>query len=394
MLKKKVLFILLSLFICTLVHAKGGGLVVLIEQSPYSDVQYYYSNGWEAIEKVVKKELDAGRKILAVRKTPFTWFAVTAGGKVKEKQIHTSYTTDEIFQEIEQKAAQGFYVTSLGAGATYKRNIVWSAVFTKKSGVTDQVVKYAKANEILKWRPALFDMGYRITEISAAKKWMVVMSKDTDIDKQLVNFYRDENEMISDIKQKWADGYLVQLADCNTVGTYMAVYCTYKDGRKPGQYIRVCFDLDVVKEFIAKRTGNGYNITKLGGTFWFTDKQEVMGDLMGVLGSVTNIIGMKKSHKGGGTATSVSTDDTGTSSTGGGAATKSGKSCSACKGSGKCSANRNSCPGNGMCSYCNGDGFNYTAGTPVKCSACKGSGKCKYCNGSGICSKCRGTGKA
>lgn len=39
------------------------------------------------------------------------------------------------------------------------------------------------------------------------------------------------------------------------------------------------------------------------------------------------------------------------------------------------------CSGTGICPYCNGDGYNYVAGSPVQCTACKGHvGRCKWCN--------------
>lgn len=42
------------------------------------------------------------------------------------------------------------------------------------------------------------------------------------------------------------------------------------------------------------------------------------------------------------------------------------------------------CYGTGICNYCDGSGFNYAGGTPVKCEACKGLiGKCKRCKGTG-----------
>lgn len=76
---------------------------------------------------------------------------------------------------------------------------------------------------------------------------------------------------------------------------------------------------------------------------------------------------------------------------------KSGK-CKDCAGNGKCSggtrpSSRYHCHGSKKCGWCNGDGFNYTAGNPVKCSRCDGKGKCTYCNGSGKCTTCGGSGK-
>lgn len=42
------------------------------------------------------------------------------------------------------------------------------------------------------------------------------------------------------------------------------------------------------------------------------------------------------------------------------------------------------CYGTGICNYCDGSGFNYAGGTPVRCTACKGLiGKCKRCKGTG-----------
>lgn len=45
------------------------------------------------------------------------------------------------------------------------------------------------------------------------------------------------------------------------------------------------------------------------------------------------------------------------------------------------------CFGTGICNYCNGDGYNYVTGEPVKCKAC-----CKDCNQLGRCKWCKGEG--
>lgn len=42
------------------------------------------------------------------------------------------------------------------------------------------------------------------------------------------------------------------------------------------------------------------------------------------------------------------------------------------------------CYGTGICNYCDGSGYNYAGGTPVRCTACKTLiGKCKRCKGTG-----------
>lgn len=75
------------------------------------------------------------------------------------------------------------------------------------------------------------------------------------------------------------------------------------------------------------------------------------------------------------------------------------RKCSQCAGTGTCSGGTKAsakyhCHGSGKCGWCNGNGYNYTAGHPVTCTRCKGKGKCTYCNGTGKCTACHGTGRA
>ena len=121
---------------------------------------------------------------------------------------------------------------------------------------------------------------------------------------------------------------------------------------------------------------------------------------MGVLNEFNEAIEQQKAiynagRSSGSIGTEVSANDG--SSTSHSASVKSGK-CKDCAGNGKCSggtkpSSRYHCHGSKKCGWCNGDGFNYTAGNPVKCSRCNDKGKCTYCNGTGKCTTCGGSGK-
>ncbi len=391
--RKNILFVLLFFFTYIGVDARGVGLIIIIEESNYTNEDYYYSADWTAINAYVQKNIKSGKKIIGVRNTPFTWFAVSSNDNLNEEQIYTYNTTKEILKEIDERSKEGYYVTSMGTGSTQKMYMAWSVLFTKKRGITDQVVNFLHTKKMLKWVSGQYDSGYRITEIAGGNKnWMVFMCQGTDIDRQLVCYYNSGEEFMDDIHYKWEQGYSVQLADCNSQGTYTAVYCTYKNGRSPQQKIKVCYNLEEAKKFIKESAGKKYHITRLGGNFWFTDKSELMGNIMGIMGSATNIMTIKNSNKGGGN--SVTADDGGDTSSG----KSSGNTCSSCKGSGKCSsssgvADKHFCHGSGKCGYCGGKGYVSGGGVKTTCAGCNGSGVCKYCGGSGKCYRCKGTGK-
>lgn len=68
-------------------------------------------------------------------------------------------------------------------------------------------------------------------------------------------------------------------------------------------------------------------------------------------------------------------------------ADNSSSSSSKSKSTAKKKSNADSCThccGTGNCNYCNGDGYNYVVGTPVRCTSCTSIiGKCKWCKGTG-----------
>lgn len=88
-------------------------------------------------------------------------------------------------------------------------------------------------------------------------------------------------------------------------------------------------------------------------------------------------------------------NDSGSSGSSGGSGSSTvSKTCTSCKGTGKCNgaSGFHSCHGTGKCNSCDGKGYKGTSYYTYKCSTCNGTGVCTVCDGTGICIFCNGTG--
>lgn len=266
----KVLLLLFILFFITIKgKAEGGNLVMLIEDSPYTDQYYKYSDGEKPPYEFLKNEWRQGRRILAAKFTPIGWFALTADNSGYGSQQYSYDTKAGIIDLIKEEAANGNFVSSIAFGTMNKwgKN-QWFTVLSSGKGITAQTCNFLKQSKVIKWVQSQWSEGYKLTAMSgAAMEWAVVMSQGTDIDQQALEFYDGSSEMLNGVRKMWEQGYYIQFVECNPAGKYVGVFCTYKDGRKPKQYISVCKNIEQAKKQMAAHLNNGCAITQIGGSY-------------------------------------------------------------------------------------------------------------------------------
>ncbi|MCD8303621.1 MAG: hypothetical protein LUC86_02160 [Prevotellaceae bacterium] len=315
--------------LCLRAAAQGGKLIILVEETPYTNETYYSLEGDAKPFDAIKKEWDAGKNVVSAKRGPFGWFFVSAKNTPYSGQGYNYNTTKQIKRDIDQKAQEGRFLSSLGFSDVAVGKLMWLAVYSKRPQWSGQVSAQLKTGGIAKWAEKKAAEGYRITALGGYLKWIVTACKGTGIRRQRIEVYSSPEEMLEDMGYKWEQGYSVQLAECNVKGTCVVVYCTWEDGHIPRQRLKVCSTAEEAKAFIAENTGNGRQITQLGGSYLEGiyanySKQErrsmIMNDLTGIASSTTQLASEIQANKRGGGGTVTDTGgDTGGGSSGGGA---------------------------------------------------------------------------
>lgn len=305
---QKLLLALLPLFaVSSHLRAEGGKLVMLVEQSPFTEQYYQYSTGEVPPYDLLRNEWKSGRAILSVKYSPLGWIAVTANNTGYSGQHYKYDVEKNIKRTIDEDLKKGKYISSIAFGTlTQWGKKQWFVVLSEGKGITGQVYDFMPMKKIKKWAEGNRAKGYQVTALSgAATDWAVVMSRGTDIATQVMEFYDGSAEMIAGVKRKWNEGYNVQFVECDPSGKYIGVFCTYKDGRKPRQYIAVCKTLDEAKKHMGDFVKGDCYITHLGGSYMATllcnyeSEEERQAELSRRLGDLAQSVGQVGLDAGG-----------------------------------------------------------------------------------------------
>lgn len=274
--KKKGLFILLFCLLSSITMSgkdSGECFVILIEKVTTSGQRYhFYDNQFTGAD--VKSTWANGRHMLALKNTKAGWLAVS---QAKKKGISQSYVYDifkNIKKESEAYTKENSYVSSLAIGDVNTR-WMWWAFYNTSTDIKRQVIEMVSCKDMEKWMEKQGQQGLKVT--SCVRKFgecAVVAQDGNDIDKQQICFYKNAQEALDDVQRKWKEGWRVGIIDVSMMNKYLIIYNTYKKPRNGQQYIAYCDSKESAVKFINKRTGNGYAITQVGGSYYAGPKDE------------------------------------------------------------------------------------------------------------------------
>lgn len=369
--------------------AGGGKLVLLMEKAEGRQQDFVWELHPESYLGTVKVIWSYGKDVCQMKNTPNGWFiSYEDENPTPVDQRFCFDKKGEVSKKIKEWNGMGIKATSLayegldGLGRSY-----FIALGQKNEWSNDQIFDVMGAKKLQSFVDKHASKGYRITQLAGTEKaWGVVLSRGTDIIEQELCFYKDYDEMIEGVKAHWDHGWPVQLAEIDATGKYAVVYAEYSDGSCPEQYLSVCSTSDEAETFFRTHKAEGFRIVNAGGSFLpgllcnYDSMQEKMNAIMGIAGGLFQTL--QDSPPG----QSSDSGSVQSPSEGHGEAESNGASRVAA--SGVSTVDCTLCLGSGRCKYCNGDGFNYTAGTAVQCNGCKGHiGKCKRCKGTGKISR-------
>lgn len=374
----KKLAILLFVLISVSANAADFGkrFAILVEKRPVSSQRYIFTSDFSIDE--VKRLWNEGNDILSVRYTRLGWLYVYE--KRKENLLQSCYyqSFNEVKKKVKEKLSENkkSFLSSIGLGVAYSR-WQWFSLYERHEDWSNPVVEMVSYKKLNKWAEAHSQEGLRITSCSwKMGECAVAAHCGTDIDTQLVCVYEEPDAVLADIQQKWKEGWRVGIIESSMQNKYLVVYNTYLTPREGEQYVALCATKEDLDNFLESRTGNGYNISYIGGSFFSTpkDKGGDSAGLIEILSGLTNTIGSISSKPAGNVETGLQQGRGSTviENSGGNEVKKRREwlTCSVCIGSGKC----RSCQGTGKSKAKDG-----------KCHACKpvGSGKCAGCKGKG-----------
>lgn len=274
--KKKGLFILLFTLLSTITmrgNDSGECFVILIEKAAASGQRYhFYDNQFTGAD--VKSTWANGRHMLALKNTKVGWLAISQAKKSGVSQSYVYDSFKNIKKECEENAKEKQYVSSLAIGDVSTRWFWW-AFFNSSTDITRQVVEMVSCKDMEKWMEKQGQQGLKVT--SCVRKFgdcAVVAQDGNDIDQQKICFYKNAEEALDDIQHKWKEGWRVGIIDVSMMNKYLIIYNTYKNPRDGEQYVAYCDSRESAEKFMQTRTGNGYHITQVGGSYYAGPKDE------------------------------------------------------------------------------------------------------------------------
>lgn len=379
-----LLFVIASLAVPSIV-AGGGKLVLVMEKGASPAQDYVWGLHPESYVSAAQTVWKDGKLVTQMKNTPNGWFISYCDDGGDDSQRVTFDKKGNVVKKIKEWNGMGLCATSLAYEGLDGLGRAYFVAFGKKTGwEPKQVVDVLSTKKVPEFVAKHSKDGYRITQMAGTEKaWGVVLSKATDIVEQELCFYKDYDEMIDDVAAHWNEGWPIQLIEIDATGKYAVVYAEYSDGRCPEQYLSVCSTSEEAANFVRTHKAEGYEIVSAGGSYLegllcnYDSPAEKMNAILGITnGLLETLQNSPLVNSGGGTSVSEGAND-------GGAGSVSA-SVSRASGSPENTADCNLCLGSGRCKYCNGDGYNYTAGTPVQCKGCVGHiGRCKRCKGTG-----------
>lgn len=249
-------------------NAKENGecFVILIEKANASGQVYNFLDS-RLTGDDIKSMWGKGKHLLAAKNTRAGWLTVYQDKKdgVLQSFIYDSFK--EVKKEADMEVNEHRYVSSLAIGEATTRWLWWG-FFNSMPNVKKQTIEMVSCKDLPKWMEKQAQQGMKVTVCCRKFGECAVVAHDgTDIDKQQICFYKNAEEALQDIQAKWKDGWRVGLIDVSMMNKYLIVYNTYLTPREGEQYIAYCDSKESAKDFISKRTGNGYYITQIGGSY-------------------------------------------------------------------------------------------------------------------------------
>ncbi len=274
--KKKGLFILLFTLLSSITMTgkdSGECFVILIEKAAASGQIYqFYENQFTGAD--VKNAWANGRHMLALKNTKAGWLAISQAKKSGVSQSYVYDSFKNIKKQCEEYAKENNYVSSLAIGDVSTRWLWW-AFYNSSTDITRQVVDMVSCKDMEKWMEEQGQQGLKVT--SCVRKFgecAVVAQDGNDIDRQKICFYKNAEEALDDVQHKWEEGWRVGIIDVSMMNKYLIIYNTYKNPRDGKQYIAYCDSRESAANFMKTRTGNGYHITQVGGSYYAGPKDE------------------------------------------------------------------------------------------------------------------------
>lgn len=318
--KKKIFLLMFAIISQLSLMAKENGecFVILIEKANVSGQVYKFLDS-RLTGNEIKSMWNQGKHLSIAKNTRAGWLTVYQNKKdgISQSYIYDSFK--EVKKEAELQVREHRYMSSLSIAEVNTR-WMWWGFFETMPTVSKQVVEMVSCKALLKWMEKQAQQGLKIT--ACTRKFgecAVIAHNGTEIDKQQICFYKNAEEALADIQIKWKEGWRVGIMDVSMMNKYLIIYNTYTTPREGEQYIAYCDSYESASKFIQERTGNGYSITQIGGSYnpGATDENgnklsfmEIMGGLLTKSTQLyTDIKGGNKSN-GGSADTSEGNDNT------------------------------------------------------------------------------------
>lgn len=382
---RKILMLSIMLMSTLAMMAGGGKLVLVMEEGERPQQDFVWEIMTENPTPQIKTVWANGKDMVRIKNTPNGWFMLYEDESSTSDQNSSYDKIKGIKQRTKEHNKAGRKLISIGfEGLDGLGRQYFHAIFSCNDWDNDQIIEMEKTGKLAELLAKYYDKGYRITQLAGTeRKWAVVLTKGTDIDRQEIVTYTDYDTMMEGVKQHWDEGWSVNLAEINAEGKYAIAFVTYTDGRTPRQYISVCSKPEEADQFISTRKAEGFHISSVGGSYLsgLLCNYDSMAEKLNAIAGITG--GLMKSLE---PITNTASDEiSGENGDGGAGSAGNGGSSTKTHSHGAREVDCTLCLGSGRCKYCNGDGYNYTAGTAVQCNGCKGH--------IGKCSRCKGTGK-
>lgn len=275
-LRNRALLITLLLITSILsLAAKDSGecFVILIEQSDAVEQTYQFYDTFSS--NIVKELWNNNRHLSAVKHTKAGYLVISEAKRAGSKQGYIYSDFKDVQKTCEADAKNGEFVTSISFGNLEGTRWYWWALSNIMPHTTKQVVEMVSVKSLNKWAEKQAALGLKITQCARKFGECAVVAQDgTDIDKQLACSYDNVDAAMTDVQQKWKEGWRVGIIDVSTTNKYLIIYNTYTKPREGEQYLAYCDSREGAIDFIKKRTNKSYHITQVGGSYYEGPKDE------------------------------------------------------------------------------------------------------------------------
>ena len=377
-----LLLILLSVFNNALSQERNDEIMVVqMMETNAVDLKceiYPYSKDYfkeKEFDQQMRDLIANGRYIKSISTTKFGTVVLHEQNTHSiEQQYERIYTT----KEINKKFKNGFAIKYYNKEHRY-------TLFEKNPKITKQKLEKKPWSD-KKTAQKLADMNAKgFFLVTMIYDEMIMQDGRDDITEQVYNSCYG-SAVLSEVEKMQEKGYTVgyvnkNYSDYANLDTYEIIFEKPRDGNLRKQCIATIKTQGFFVDFLSQRVTPGYNLNMTWSGWPDIDYEKRNAELSepdtniwDVLSGLANTV---SGLAGGTTGSNTTMNATNIENTN---KTQQKKTVNNPKKEESCSH----CHGTGICNYCNGDGYNYVAGNPVKCTACTGLiGQCKWCKGSG-----------